>query len=200
MLITLKAVLFLLVDIQHTPCPCVTRAQGYPYLHDASANQNVHVSNASRHHRCWLLLLLLLLLFRFFELYSRQRGRLRQLRAPSPLDSSGLVLLLLPPAPRQAGRDCSALCVLFSYSLLLCALLCGRSWQAELSFWVDDYFLDFFNNTAADTASECDSYGHRRCWTAPASCPYYSCRHRGKPVGIVLSCVCSRIRAKTASI
>ena len=86
----------------------------------------------------------MLLLFCFFELYSRQRGRLRQLRAPSLLDSSGLALLLLPPAPRQAGRDCSALCVLFSHSLLLCALLCGRSWQAELSFWVDDFILDFF--------------------------------------------------------
>ena len=97
--------------------------QGHPYLHDASANKNVHVSNASRHRRCWLLLFLLL--FYFFELYSRQRGRLRQLRAPSLLDSSGLALLLLPPAPRQAGRDCSALCVLFLYSLL-CALVCGR--------------------------------------------------------------------------
>ena len=94
---------------------------GYPYLHDASANKNVHVSNASRHRRCWLLLLLLL--FCFFELCSRQRGQLRQLRAPSMLDSSGLVPL--PPAPRQVGRDCSALCVLFSYSLL-CALLRGR--------------------------------------------------------------------------
>ena len=75
----------------------------------------------------------------FFELYSRKRWRLRQLRAPSLLDSSGLVLLLLPPAPRQAGRDCSALCV-FSYSLL-CALLCGRSWQSSvlrliILFWI----------------------------------------------------------------
>ena len=32
------------------------------------------------------------------------------------LDSSGLVPLLLLPAPRQAGRACSASCVLFSYS------------------------------------------------------------------------------------
>ena len=137
--------------------------------------------------------------FCFFELYSKQRGRLRQLRAPSLLDSSGLVLLLLLPAPRQAGRDCSALCMLFSY-LLLCALLSGRSWQAELSFSVDDFILDFFSNTAADTASECDSYGHRRCWTAASSCPYYSCRHHTKPVGLVLSRVYSRIRPKTVSI
>ena len=42
---------------------------------------------------------------------------------------------------------------------------------AELCFSVDDFILDFFSNTAADTASEYDSYGHRRCWTAAASCP-----------------------------
>ena len=43
----------------------------------------------------------------------------------SEYDSSGLVPLPLLPAPRQAGRDCSAFCVLFSYSLL-CALVIGR--------------------------------------------------------------------------
>ena len=48
---------------------------------------------------------------------------------------------------------------------------------------------------AADTASEYDSCGHRRCWTAAASCPYYSCRRRAKPVGLVLPCeYCSRTR------
>ena len=48
---------------------------------------------------------------------------------------------------------------------------------------------------AADTASEYDSYGHRRCWTATASCPYYFCRRRAKPVGVVLPCeYCSRTR------
>ena len=68
----------------------------------------------------------------FFEIYSSgQRGRLRQRRAPSLLNSSGLVLLLLPPAPSQAGRDCSALCVLFSHSLM-CALLRGRRWQSSV--------------------------------------------------------------------
>jgi len=66
---------------------------------------------------------------------------------------------------------------------------------------VDDFILDFFSNTAADTASEYESYGHRRCWTAAASCPCYSCRHHAKPVGLVLPRVCcSRIRAETASI
>ena len=65
--------------------------------------------------------------------------------------------------------------------------------MAELCFSVDDFVLFFFtnfSNTSADTASEYDSYGHRRCWTAAASCPYYSCRRRAKPVGIVLPCVC----------
>ena len=56
---------------------------------------------------------------------SENRKRIRQLRAPSLLDSGGFVSLLLLPAARQAGRACSALCVLFSYSLL-CALVCGR--------------------------------------------------------------------------
>ena len=83
--------------------------------------------------RRYLVLVVLFCFFCFFELdySSRQRGRLRQLRAPSLLDSSGLVLLLLPPAPSQAGRDCSALCVLFSHSLM-CALLRGRRWQSSV--------------------------------------------------------------------
>ena len=62
-------------------------------------------------------------------------------------------------------------------------------------------FFYFFSHIAADTASDFDSYGHWHCWTASASCPYYSCRHHAKPVGLVLLRVCcSRIRAKTASI
>ena len=71
----------------------------------------------------------LTILFEQFVCYqqysSGHRKRIRQLRAPSLLNSSGFVPLLLLPAPRQAGRDCSALCVLFSYSLL-CALVCKR--------------------------------------------------------------------------
>ena len=66
--------------------------------------------------------------------------------------------------------------------------------MAELCFSIDIYLFSF-SNTAADTASEYDSCGHRRCWTAAASCPYYSCPHRGKPVTLVLPCVyCSRTR------
>ena len=62
-------------------------------------------------------------------------------------------------------------------------------------FSVDDFILDVFSNTAAGTAREYDSYGHRRCWTAAASCPDYSCPHRAKPVRLVLPCVyCSRTR------
>ena len=72
--------------------------------------------------------------------------------------------------------------------------------MAELCFSVDDFIFDFLSKTAADTASEYDSYGHRRCCTAAASSPYYSRRHHAKPVGLVLPRVCSRIRAKTASI
>ena len=46
-----------------------------------------------------------------------------------------------------------------------------------------------------DIASEYDSCAHRHCWTAAASCPYYSCRRRYKPVGLVLPSVyCSRTR------
>ena len=58
--------------------------------------------------------------------------------------------------------------------------------MAELCFSVDDFILDVFSNTAAGTAREYDSYGYRRCWTAVASCPYYSCPHRAKPVRLVL--------------
>ena len=54
------------------------------------------------------------------------------------------------------------------------------------------------NMAAADTASEYDSCGHRRCWTAAASCPYYPCQRRAEPVGLVLPCVyCSRTRCCT---
>ena len=78
------------------------------------------------------------------------------------------MLLLLPPAPRQVGRDCSAfVCVVLVLVTVRFAL-----WtiMAELCFSVDDYILDFFSNTAAaDTASEYDGYGHRRCWTAAVS-------------------------------
>ena len=51
-------------------------------------------------------MLVVFVIFCFFELYSsRQRGRLRQLRAPSLLDSSGLVPLLLLPAPRLCDQE-----------------------------------------------------------------------------------------------
>ena len=46
------------------------------------------------------------------------------------------------------------------------------------------------------TASEYDICGHRRCWTAAGWCPYYSCRRRATPVGLVLPCVyCARTRS-----
>jgi len=53
--------------------------------------------------------------FGFLQQYSsRHRKRTRPLRALSLLDSSGLVRLLFLPATRQAGRACSASCVLLS--------------------------------------------------------------------------------------
>ena len=58
-----------------------------------------------------------MIVFCLFQQYSsRHRKVIRQLRAPSLLDSSGLVPQLLLPAPRQAGKACSASCVLFSCS------------------------------------------------------------------------------------
>ena len=54
----------------------------------------------------------------FSKTAAENRKRIQHLRAPSLLDSSGLVSLLLLPAPRQAGRACYALWMLFSYSLL----------------------------------------------------------------------------------
>ena len=120
--------------------------KGYPYLHDASASENVHVSNASR-----------------------------TTHPKTHLETLVCVVLVL-------------VAVRFAWWMMM----------AELCFAVDDFILDFFSNTAADSASEYDSYGHRRCCTAAASSPYYSRRHHAKPVGLVLPRVCcSRIRAKT---
>ena len=57
------------------------------------------------------------------------------------------------------------------------------------------FLFSLVSKTAAETAREYDSCAHRRCWTAAASCPYYSCRRRYKPVGLVLPSVyCSRTR------
>ena len=57
------------------------------------------------------------------------------------------------------------------------------------------FLFSLVSKTAAETASEYDSCAHRRCWTAAASCPYYSCRRRAKAVGLVLPSVyCTRTR------
>ena len=71
-----------------------------------------------------------------------------------------------------------------------CCALAWWTMMTELCFSVYDFILDFFSNTAADTASEYDGYGRRRCCTAAASCPCYSCRRHAKPVGLVLPRVC----------
>ena len=157
---------------------------------------------------------------------SGNRKRIRQLRAPSLLDSGGLVSLLLLPAPRQAGRACSALCVLISYQVLVAVRFGLWTMMAERCFSVDDsivlfssnfsksssviasYFVFFFqvisataaafvlfSSNSSNSSSVIASCGHRRCWTAAAWCPYYSCRRRAKPVGLVMPCgCCSRTR------
>ena len=57
--------------------------------------------------------------------------------------------LLLLPAPRQAGKVYSALCIV----LVLVAVRFGLwTMMAELCFSVDDCILFVFSNTAADTA------------------------------------------------
>ena len=103
-----------------------------------------------------------------------------------------------PPEPHTQNSILKLLCVVL---VLVAVRFAWWTMMAELCFSVDDFVLDLFSNTAADTASEYDSYGHRRCCTAAVSCPYYSRRHHAKPVGLVLPRVCcSRVRAKTASI
>ena len=106
-----------------------------------------------------------------------------------------------PPEPHTQKPIFETLQVVCVVLVLLAVRFAWWTMMAELCFSVDDFILDFFSNTAADTASEHDGYGHRRCWTAAASCAYYSCRHHAKPVGLVLPRVCcSRICAKTASV
>ena len=76
--------------------------------------------------------------------------------------------IALPPAARRCSEETFFVLVLVAVRFALWTMM------AELCFSVDDFILDFFSNTAADTAREYDSYGHRRCWTTAASCPYYS--------------------------
>ena len=78
---------------------------------------------------------------------SGNRKRIRQLRAPSLLDSGGLVSLLLLPAPRQAGRACSALCVLLSYRVLVAVRFGLWTMMAERCFSID--FQVNFSTAAA---------------------------------------------------
>ena len=100
-------------------------------------------------------------------------------------------------------------CVVCVVLVLVAVRFASWTMMAELCFSVDDVVVFFFRSiallvlispphevrTAAHTASEYDSCGHRRCWTAAAWCPYYSCRRRAKPVGLVMPCGCwSRTR------
>ena len=87
--------------------------------------------------------------------------------------------------------------------LVACAISTSLTSSCSLAFTVDDFprlpiLSKLIGSTMWSTsllASEYDSCGHRRCWTAASSCPYYSCRRRAKPVGIVLPCLrCYRTR------
>ena len=89
--------------------------------------------------------------------------------------------------------------------LVACAISTSLTSSCSQAFIVDDFprlptLSKLIGSTMRSTslsASEYDRCGHRRCWTAAASCPYYSCRRSAKPVGIVLPCVyCSRTRCR----
>ena len=66
-----------------------------------------------------------------------------------------------PPEPHTQKPIFETLvCIVF---VLVAVPFAWWTMMAELCFSVDDFVLDFFSNKAADTASEYDSYGHRRC-------------------------------------
>ena len=132
--------------------------------------------------------------FFFFSNFSKtaaeNRRRIRHLRAPSLLDSGGLLSLLLLPTPRQAGKGlfclvCIALVVVavrFGLWTMMAELLCFSVDDfivlscslSNSSSEIASYLFPFSNvsKTAAETATELDTCGHRRCWTQAAWCTY----------------------------
>ena len=135
---------------------------GYPYLHDASANKNVHVSNASRttHPET--------------HLETQNTAQTPQYKTTTQGHAARTICLCinshksaeqttcvyetiaLPPAARRCSEETFFVLVLVAVRFALWTMM------AELCFSVDDFILDFFSNTAGDTASEHDGYGHRR--------------------------------------
>ena len=110
--------------------------------------------------------------FGCFQQYgSRHRKGIRQLRAPSLLDSTGLVPLPILPAPRQTGKACSASCVLFSYS-------CKNSFDLTAeSFW---YQLKSLTIPEAIRHPTRETQEHRVTNTHFAAAPSaYGCSHAG---------------------
>ena len=77
----------------------------------------------------------------YHEVHKSLGKRVRQLRAPSLLDSSGFVPLLLLPALRQAGRDCSALSALFH--VLVVVRFSSWPMMAELCISVVRFYFVF---------------------------------------------------------
>ena len=89
-------------------------------------------------------------------------------------------------------------------TLLPCAISSSLTSSCSLAFVVD-YFprLPILSKLIGSTmrstsllASEYDSCGHRRCWTAVASCPYYSCRRRALSALFSYSLLCALLRGR----
>ena len=102
------------------------------------------------------------------------------------------IVLILVAVPFGLWTTMAELCFSVDDFIVLFSSNFSNSSSVIASYY---FFFSNFSKTAAETASEYESFGHRRCWTAAAWCPYYSCRRRAKPVGLVMLCVyCSRTR------
>ena len=127
-----------------------------PYLHDASANMNVLVSNASRHRRCcWLLLLL----FCFFKLvYTADNA--------GAYDSCGHRRCWTAAASwSYYSRRCHAKPVGLIRPCVCCSRTCCCAlWFVDddgnqSTFSVDDFILDCFSHTAATPQANASATG-----------------------------------------
>ena len=144
--------------------------------------------------------------WQFQQNSSGNRKRTRQLRAPSLLDSryscnfcnSSSVVASFFFFFRQFQQNSSGIRKrtrqLRAPSLLDSIFSCNFCNSSSL-IAIFFFFFRNFSKTATETASEHDSCGHRRCWTAATWCPCHSCRRRARPVGLVIPCgYCSRTR------
>ena len=112
----------------------------------------------------------------FQQYSSRHRKEIRQRRCPSLFDSSDLVPLLLLPAPRQAGKACCALCVLFKNSFDLTAESSSRHFL-HCNVW---YQLKSLTIPEAIRHPTRETQEHRVTNTHFAAAPSaYGCSHAG---------------------